>query len=177
MKIIENINKMRKEKEPFSPQNPYYKQYVSDLVDALISFGIYMCTVGSSVVASGTEHLWGHGLDVVASKYIPHGWGAGSGSGIAYYLFKRFRPEYCKPLNKILNNLKALLRYMGIPSTAKELGITKEEAIYSFLKAVEIGDERGRVTILDDIRLPYHEPSIKIDESFAREVLEATKII
>ncbi|MDI6798781.1 MAG: iron-containing alcohol dehydrogenase [Candidatus Aenigmarchaeota archaeon] len=169
VKIFENIEKMKEGR--FSQEHPRYKQFISDLVDALVNYGICMCTIGSSVCASGTEHLWAHGLTAKAKKYIPHGWAVGSGSIIAYELFQRYRPEYCEELPIKSDKLKDLIEYVGIPDKAKKLDITKEEAISAFIEAVKIGDERGRVTIFDYIRAPYREPRIEIDEKFAEQYL------
>lgn len=184
MKIIEETIKM-KEENTFSFQNPYYKQFVSDLVEALISYGNSMCTIGSSVCASGSEHLFGHGLDVVLRERAPpHGISVG-GIGLinALELYRNFRPDFYdkffrdfgfKPLD--LEDLKELESYLKIPYRIKELGIKEEEAISAYMKAVEIGDERGRITIYDYLRF-YQEPKIEINAEFTKKYLTQFGII
>lgn len=173
MEIIENIKK-REEEGPFVPD----KEFISILDNALVSYGINMCTIGSTVCASGSGHLYGHGLDVTVKNRLPHGIVVG-GIGLmnSIGLYETFLPDFFVKFfenfgfkTMSLGGLKELEDYLHMTYQARKLGITEEDVISAYLKGVKIGDERGRVTIYDDIRF-YREPKIEIDREFARKYL------
>ncbi len=185
---LENLKKLKKMKEsgePFLENEKMKKSYISDLVDALIRYGKSMCTINSSVCASGSEHLWAHALDLIPQKSIPHGIGAGSGTIIAYGLYECFKPNYLKKLHTTLEDLKDIANYINLPYTSRELGIKKKEAIFALIKAVQIGDERGRVTIYDYIRfydlnegkITFPREVRKITPYFAKKLLNNLRVI
>jgi len=105
-----------------------------NLVWALVISATSMTIAGSSRPASGAEHMFSHALDSLGAKAL-HGEQVGLGSIIFSYLqggdWKR---------------IKELLKRVGAPTTAKEIGIEKEKIIEALLKAKDV---RKRYTILD----------------------------
>jgi len=110
------------------------------LVEALISCGVAMSIAGSSRPSSGSEHLFSHALDLVASKPAMHGEQVGLGTIMMACLHE---------LN--WRRIKSKLEEVGAPTTAKEIGVDSEEVIESLVKAITV--RPGRYTILNDRNL------------------------
>ncbi len=101
------------------------------LVEALISSGIAMAIAGSTRPASGSEHLIAHALDVIANYPALHGEEVGIGSIIALYLHGRN-----------WRRIRDILRSIGAPTKAKEIGIDKKQLIEALTIAHKIRPER-----------------------------------
>lgn len=112
------------------------------LVEALISSSVAMCIAGSTRPASGSEHLFSHALDLVASHPALHGEQVGMGTIMMSYLHGR----NWKAIRKVL-------RIVGAPTTAKELGVTDEQVLKALVTAHKIRPER--YTILGDRGLSW----------------------
>jgi glycerol-1-phosphate dehydrogenase [NAD(P)+] len=112
------------------------------LLEALISCGVAMSIAGSSRPSSGSEHMFAHALDLLASKHAMHGEQAGVGAVMMARLQK---------LN--WRRIKSKLEKVGAPTTAQELGVEPEDVIKALLKAKSIRPER--YTILDRKKLNY----------------------
>ena len=117
------------------------------LLEALISCGVAMSIAGNSRPSSGSEHLFSHVLDLVASKPAMHGEQVGVGTIMMASLHE---------LN--WRRIKSKLEKVGAPTTAEELGVESEDLIKSLVKARTIRPER--YTILDQKRLT--EKSAKV---------------
>ena len=100
-------------------------------VKALVLSGAAMSVAGSSRPASGAEHMFSHTLDRIAKRPALHGEQCAIGSIMMMYL-------HGGDWGKIRN---ALIQ-IGAPTTAREMGITDEEAIEALLKAHTIRPER-----------------------------------
>lgn len=101
------------------------------LVEALVSSGVAMCIAGSTRPASGSEHLFAHALSMVA-RYPPlHGEAVGVGTIMMSYLHGR---KWRK--------IRRLLKKVGAPVTAKEMGVTSEEVVEALVRAARIRPER-----------------------------------
>jgi glycerol-1-phosphate dehydrogenase [NAD(P)+] len=112
------------------------------LVEALVSSGVAMCIAVSTRPASGSEHLFAHALNMVARNPPLHGEAVGVGTIMMSYLHgKKWR------------KIRRLLRRVGAPVTAKELGVTSEEVIEALVRAARIRPER--YTILGEEGLNY----------------------
>ncbi len=120
---------------------------------ALIFSGMSMNIYGTSRPASGSEHNFSHALEKLGSNGL-HGEQCGLGSIISSYLQKQ---DWKK--------MKNSLRSFNCPVNSKEIGIPAEKLVQALTLAPKI---RDRYTVLN---------KYKIDEKFAREVLEATEII
>lgn len=109
---------------------------VRSLVEALISCGVAMCIAGSSRPCSGSEHLFSHALDLVAPKPALHGEQCGVGVIMMSYLHKmKWRV------------IKKVLKTIGAPTTAGELGIDDSYIVKALTIAHKI---RNRYTILGE---------------------------
>jgi glycerol-1-phosphate dehydrogenase [NAD(P)+] len=82
------------------------------ILEALISSGISMCIAGSSRPASGSEHMFSHALDRIATKPALHGAQCGVGTIMMELLH-----------NGDWIRIKDALKTIGAPTTAAELGI------------------------------------------------------
>lgn len=127
----------------------YYKEIASGseegyrvLLEALVSSGVSMCIAGSTRPASGSEHLFAHALTMVAKRPPLHGEAVGVGTVIMASLHR---------LN--WRRIKSLLKAVGAPTTARELGVSNEEVIEALIQAPTIRPER--YTILGDKPLSY----------------------
>lgn len=101
------------------------------VVEGLISSGVAMCIAGSTRPASGSEHLFSHALDLVAGYPALHGEQVGVGTIMMAYLHgKRWR------------TIRRVLRLLGAPTSAKELGVSREKIVEALRIAHRIRPER-----------------------------------
>ncbi len=112
------------------------------VVEGLISSSVAMCIAGSTRPASGSEHLFSHALDVVANYPALHGEQVALGTIMMSYLH-----------GKNWRRVKRVMRKVGLPVTAKELGIPDIKIIEALTKAHKIRPER--YTILGDRGLTW----------------------
>ncbi|RLI24911.1 MAG: NAD(P)-dependent glycerol-1-phosphate dehydrogenase [Candidatus Hecatellales archaeon] len=101
------------------------------VVEALISCGVAMSIAGSSRPCSGSEHLFSHALERVAPGKALHGERCGVGTIMMGYLHKlRWK------------RIRAVLKMVGAPTTASELGVESEEVVNALTEAHRIRPER-----------------------------------
>jgi len=113
------------------------REGVSILVEAAISCGVAMSIAGSSRPCSGSEHLFSHALDIVCpEKKSLHGEQVGVGTIMMAYLHG---------LN--WRRIRRLLRRVGAPVTARELGVPPEAVVKALTLAHKV---RDRYTILGE---------------------------
>lgn len=125
------------------------------LLEALISCGVAMSIAGSSRPCSGSEHLFSHALDLIASEPGLHGEQCGVGTIMMAYLYE---------MN--WKRVKETLRKVGAPTTAAELGIEPKCIVQALVRARAIRPER--YTILEEKRLDYDS---------AEKIAKATGVI
>ena len=101
------------------------------VVEGLISSGVAMCIAGSTRPASGSEHLFSHALDLVANFPALHGEQVGVGTIMMAYLHGRK-----------WSMIRKVLKKLGAPTTAKELGVNSEKIIEALTIAHKIRPER-----------------------------------
>ncbi|MDH3677115.1 MAG: NAD(P)-dependent glycerol-1-phosphate dehydrogenase [Nitrosopumilus sp.] len=101
------------------------------IVEALISAGVASCIAGSSRPCSGAEHLFSHALDKIAPGRGLHGEKCGIGS----IMMAKLQGQDWK---KIVKSLKEV----GAPTTAKQIGLKKDEVIEALIIAQELRPER-----------------------------------
>lgn len=135
--ITQNVDLIRSKAEGYS----------RIVVKALISSSLAMCVAGSSRPASGAEHMFSHLLDEIAEKPALHGEQCALGSIVMAYLH-----------NLNWERLRYTLKKIGLPVTAKELGLKEEEVIEALTKAHKI--RKNRFTILGTEGIT-HEAAIK----------------
>ncbi len=101
------------------------------IVKALSASGVAMSIAGSSRPASGAEHLFSHALDRIAKKPGLHGHQCALGSIITLKLHGADWEDF-----------RDRMRIAGLPTTAKEMGISEKEVVDAILMAPEIRPER-----------------------------------
>lgn len=125
------------------------------IVEALISSGVASCIAGSSRPCSGAEHLFSHALDRIAPGVGLHGEKCGLGT----IMIAKLQGQDWK---KILKTLKDV----GASTTAKQIGLQKDQIIQALVMAQELRPER--YTILK---------KIKMTEQKALELAKSTGVI
>jgi glycerol-1-phosphate dehydrogenase [NAD(P)+] len=120
------------------------------LLEALISCGYAMCIAGSSRPCSGSEHLFAHALERITKNKTFHGERCGIGTIMMMYLH-----------GGNWKKIKEVLKKVGAPVTAKELGVNNEDIIEALTIAHKIRPER--YTILGEKGIT-REAAIKVAE-------------
>jgi len=123
------------------------------LIEALISCGVAMSIAGSSRPCSGSEHLFSHALDIVRPNNAMHGEKCSVGTIMMAYLHR---------IN--WRRIKDKLKMLGAPTTADELGLTKEEVIRALEIAATIRPERYTVLNKTDLSRENCEKIARITE-------------
>jgi glycerol-1-phosphate dehydrogenase [NAD(P)+] len=120
---------------------PHLEESVWVAIRPIIISGISMSVAGSSRPTSGSEHMFSHALDMIAPGKALHGEQCGVGSIMMMYLhggdWERIRDALAK---------------IGAPTSAQELGVTKEQVIEALITAHKV---RSRFTILGHVGLTY----------------------
>ena len=113
---------------------------VRSLIEALISAGVAAGIAGSSRPCSGAEHLFSHALDVIAPDKGLHG----EKVGIGAIMMAKLHKINWKEIKETLAKSKA-------PTSAYDIGLSKEEVIKALLLAPKLRPER--YTILHKVKL------------------------
>jgi glycerol-1-phosphate dehydrogenase [NAD(P)+] len=103
----------------------------------VIISGIAMAVASSSRPTSGSEHMFSHVLDKIAPGKALHGEQCGVGSIMMMYLH-----------GGDWQRIREALRLIGAPTSAEELGVTREQIVEALVHANEI--RKDRYTILGD---------------------------
>ena len=106
-------------------------------VKGMIVSGVAMSVAGNSRPASGAEHMFSHALDKIAPGKALHGEQCGVGAIMMLYLH-----------GEDWKGVRDVLREIGAPTNAKELGIPKKKIVDALVKAHSIRPDR--YTILGD---------------------------
>ncbi len=101
------------------------------LLEALVSSGVAMGIAGSTRPASGSEHLFAHALSMIVKDPPLHGEMVAVGTIMMAYLHE---------LN--WRKIRALLRRVGLPTTAEELGVSDDDIVEALVLAAKIRPER-----------------------------------
>ncbi len=104
---------------------------VRKVVKALISCGVAMSIAGSSRPGSGSEHMFSHALDMIAPQPALHGEQCGVGT---IMMMKLQGGDWTR--------IRGILKSIGAPTTARELGINGEAVVKALTKAHTIRPER-----------------------------------
>ena len=118
------------------------------VVKSLFSSGMAISIAGSSRPASGSEHLFSHALDRIAKKPALHGEQCGVGTIMMMHLH-----------GGDWKSIQSILKTIGAPTNAVELGLDDDEIIDALTMAHTIRPER--YTILGDNGLT-REAAIKL---------------
>ena len=101
------------------------------VMEGLTSASVAMCIAGSTRPASGSEHLFSHALDKVANYPALHGEQVAVGTIMMAYLH-----------GKNWKKIRSIVRKIGLPSTARELGVSDEAVVEALTIAHTIRPER-----------------------------------
>ncbi len=104
------------------------------VLEALISCGVAMSIAGSSRPCSGSEHLFSHALDRVATTPALHGEQCGVGAIMMAYLQQQD-----------WQRLRETLQVLGAPTTAAELGVDATAIVEALTLAHTIRPDRPTV--------------------------------
>ena len=116
---------------------PNLEESVWIAIRPILVAGIAMSVAGSSRPCSGSEHLFSHALDRIAERPALHGEQCGVGAIMMMYLH-----------GGDWRRLKNALLTIGAPTTARELGVSKDEVTRALVMAHSIRPDR--YTILGD---------------------------
>lgn len=116
---------------------PNLEESVWVCIRPIIISGISMAVAGSSRPTSGSEHMFSHYLSKIAPGKALHGELCGVGSIMMMYLH-----------GEDWKRIRSALTMIGAPTTAEELGVSKEQLIEALVHAHEI--RKDRYTILGD---------------------------
>lgn len=127
------------------------KPDVRMIVEALISSGVAACIAGSSRPCSGAEHLFSHAVD-----YLQPGIGLhGEKCGIGAILISKLQGQDWRKIIQMLKNV-------GAPTTAKEIGLSPKILAKSLSIAQSLRPER--YTVLSEIKMT-EEKAISLAKS------------
>jgi len=116
---------------------PNLEESVWVAIRPIIISGISMAVAGSSRPTSGSEHMFSHLLDKIAPGKALHGEQCGVGSIMMMYLH-----------GGDWQRIRNALQLIGAPTTAKDLGVSREQVIEALVHAHEI--RKDRYTVLGD---------------------------
>jgi glycerol-1-phosphate dehydrogenase [NAD(P)+] len=116
---------------------PNLEESVWISIRPILVAGIAMSVAGSSRPCSGSEHLFSHALDRISERPSLHGEQCGVGAIMMMYLH-----------GGDWRRLKNALMTIGAPTTARELGVSKDEVTRALVMAHSIRPDR--YTILGD---------------------------
>ena len=134
---IKNYILQRKTKEQFLSEN------LETIIESLALSGIAMEIAGTSRPASGAEHLISHSIDELFGGLKQHGIQVAFGMYLATFL----RAELGYISKNAFEELRAVLRFIGLPTTLSGIGLTKEQLIEALQHAPET--RKDRYTILN----------------------------
>jgi glycerol-1-phosphate dehydrogenase [NAD(P)+] len=141
--VIQNVARMKRKNE----------ESLRILLEALISCGVAMSIAGSSRPCSGSEHLFSHALDIICPNHALHGETCGVGTIMMTYLhggnWKRVRDS---------------LKKLGAPTSARELGVEKEDVLKALKMATSMRPERYTILNKLNLRRQSYEHLAKVTE-------------
>ncbi len=133
------------------------RNQIEILVRGLILSGVAIALVGSSRPASGAEHKFSHALDILGYGNGTHGEQVALGTIIMEYLHEKYYGEGDWEL------IKNSLEKIQAPTTARELGLTKEQVLEALMYAKNI--RRRRYTILEDVNPTKEEFEVVLSKT------------
>lgn len=148
---IKNYILLHKTKEQFLNEN------LEILIESLALSGIAMEIAGTSRPASGAEHLISHAIDELFGGLKQHGIQVAFGVYITTFL----RTELGYISRSKFEGFRAVLRFIGLPTTLQSIGLTLEQLIEAIIYAPQTRPER--YTILNKVSL---------EEKFLEELLD-----
>ncbi|WP_456330176.1 sn-glycerol-1-phosphate dehydrogenase [Archaeoglobus sp.] len=127
------------------------------LLRGLIMSGVAIAFVGSSRPASGAEHKFSHALDYLGYGNGTHGEQVALGTIIMEYLHEKHygRGDW--------EQVKTSLEKVHAPTTAKEIGLTREQVLEALQLAMKL--RKKRFTILEAVKPTKDEFELVLDKT------------
>ncbi len=145
-------------------QNKSKKQFLKEtlkmIIESIALSGIAMEVSGTSRPASGAEHLISHAIDELFGGLKPHGIQVAFGMYITTFI----RAELDYISKNTFEELRAVFRYLELPTTLNSLSITKEQLVKAITHAPQT--RAKRYTILNKIKLEQRAISEILDKLF-----------
>lgn len=145
-------------------KSQFLKTNLEMIIESLALSGIAMEIAGTSRPASGAEHLISHSIDELFGGLKPHGIQVSLGMYITTFI----RAELGLIPKDSFQELKAIFRFLGLPVTLSETGLTKEQIIKAIQHAPET--RPSRFTILNKINLEEKSLNSIIDKVFDSKI-------
>ncbi len=142
------------------PKEQLLKENLKMIIESIALSGIAMEVAGTSRPASGAEHLISHSIDELFGGLKSHGIQVAFGMYITTFI----RSELGYISKNTFEELKIVLRYLGLPITLSSLGITKEQLIKVLAYAPQMRPDR--YTILNKIKSEERYVSEMLDKLF-----------
>lgn len=139
--LAKNYILLRKSRDEFLREN------LREIIESLALSGIAMEIAGTSRPASGAEHLISHAIDELYGGIKLHGLQVAFGMYITTFL----RSELGYKSRNDFEELRAVLRFLGLPTSLSSFGLTKEQLIEVIAHAPNTRAER--YTFLNKINL------------------------
>ncbi len=158
---IKNYILQNKSKEQFLQNN------LKMIIESIVLSGIAMEIAGTSRPASGAEHLISHAVDELFGGFKPHGVQVAFGM----YVITFIRSELGYVSKEMFQELRAVLRYLGLPTTLSSLGITKEQLIEALIFAPQTRSDR--MTVFNKIKLEEKHISELLEKLFESKTYSA----
>ena len=159
---VKNYILQNKTKEQFLKEN------LKMIIESIALSGIAMEVAGTSRPASGAEHLISHAIDELFDGVQPHGIQVAFGM----YIIAFIRSELGYISKDIVQELRAVLRYLGLPTTLSSLGLTKEQLIEAIIHAPKTRTDR--YTILNKMKLDRISLNQLVDKMFDLKIIAYT---
>jgi len=120
-------------------------------VKSMIVSGVAMSVANSSRPASGAEHMFSHALDRIAPGKAMHGEQCGVGAIMMMYLH-----------GGDWKKIKKAIKDIGAPTTARELGVSKEDIVEALMMAPKVRPDRYTILGADGISREAAEHLVKV---------------
>ena len=159
---IKNYILQRKTKEQFLKEN------LITIIESLALSGIAMEIAGTSRPASGAEHLISHAIDELFGGIKQHGIQVAFGMYVSAFLWS----ELGYISKNCFEEIRAVLRFIGLPTTLQGIGLTKEQLIEAIIHAPKT--RQDRYTILNKIELEKNYLSNLLGVLFVETQLTAS---
>ena len=154
---IKNYILQRKTKSQFIKEN------LEMIVESLALSGVAMEIAGTSRPASGAEHLISHAIDELFGGLKSHGIQVAFGMFITTFL----RAELGLVDKKHFEELRAIFRFLGLPTRLSEVGLTENKLIQVLEHAPNTRSDR--YSILSKINTNYEPIKELISNLFGQK--------
>lgn len=138
----------------------FLKENLKSIIYSLALSGIAMEIAGTSRPASGAEHLISHAIEELYGNKKPHGIQVAFGM----YVMSFIKYKYGFITQNEFEELRAVLRFLGIPITLSTIGLTVEELAKAIIHAPHT--RSNRYTYLNKINLNQNHLMALLDELF-----------